>query len=60
MATGTGRVPADQMSAIRRAIDEMDTDPMAVEVRASLARDPKALERGMARMLSAEVISTGR
>jgi len=48
------------LAAIRRSLDEVDTDPMAIEVRASLARDPKALERSMARMLAAEVITTGR
>ncbi|QUD89489.1 SDR family oxidoreductase [Phenylobacterium montanum] len=48
------------LGAIRRGIDELDTDIMATEVRANLQRDPKALERGMARMLTAQVISTGR
>ena len=48
------------IQAIAQAIDEIDTDRMAREVRASLQRDPKALERGMARQLHAEVISTGR
>jgi NAD(P)-dependent dehydrogenase (short-subunit alcohol dehydrogenase family) len=48
------------IAAIVRNIDEMDTDAMAIEVRANLQRDPKALERGMARMLGAKVISTGR
>ena len=48
------------LNAIKRGIDELDTDIMAIEVRASLARDPKALERSMARMLNAETISTGR
>lgn len=48
------------IAAIVRNIDEMDTDAMAIEVRANLQRDPKALERGMARMLGATVISTGR
>ena len=61
---GHKEAPADiakaGLTAIKRGIDEMDTDLMALEVRASLARDPKALERGMARMLDAEVISTGR
>jgi hypothetical protein len=33
---------------------------MAIEVRASLARDPKGLERSLAKMLAAEQISTGR
>ena len=48
------------LGAIRRGVDELDTDIMAMEVRANLQRDPKALERGMARMLTAQVISTGR
>lgn len=48
------------LNAIRRGIDEMDTDRMAIEVRASLARDPRQLERQMARMLSADTVSTGR
>lgn len=37
------------VDALRRRLDEVDTDRMAVEVRASLARDPKGLERQMAR-----------
>ncbi|HEY2658209.1 MAG TPA: SDR family oxidoreductase [Caulobacteraceae bacterium] len=48
------------LNAIRRALDEVDTDIMAIEVRASLHRDPKALERSMARMLTAAQVSTGR
>jgi NAD(P)-dependent dehydrogenase (short-subunit alcohol dehydrogenase family) len=48
------------LNAIKRGIDELDTDLMALEVRASLARDPKALERSMAKMLTAATISTGR
>jgi NAD(P)-dependent dehydrogenase (short-subunit alcohol dehydrogenase family) len=47
-------------AAIRRGIEEMDTDRMAIEVRASLARDPKGLERSLARMLAADQVSTGR
>lgn len=61
---GLKEPPADiakaGLAAIRRGVDEMDTDRMAIEVRASLHRDPKALERGMARMLDAEQVSTGR
>ena len=53
-------IAAAGLNAIRRGIDELDTDIMAIEVRASLARDPKALERGMARMLGQTQISTGR
>ncbi len=48
------------LSAIKRGIDELDTDSMAIEVRASLARDPKGLERSLAKMLSAAEITTGR
>jgi NAD(P)-dependent dehydrogenase (short-subunit alcohol dehydrogenase family) len=48
------------LRAIEQGIDELDTDFMAREVRANLQRDPKGLERGMARQLQAEVISTGR
>lgn len=48
------------LRAIKRNSDEVDTDRMAIEVRADLARDPKALERAMARMLNADQVSTGR
>jgi len=48
------------LRAITRNIDEMDTDRMAVEVRAALQLDPKGLEKRMARMLNATVIRTGR
>lgn len=48
------------LRAIKRKIDEVDTDRMAVETRADLARDPKGLERAMAKMLQAEQVSTGR
>jgi NAD(P)-dependent dehydrogenase (short-subunit alcohol dehydrogenase family) len=61
---GQKEAPADiaqaGLKAIRRNIDEMDTDRMAMEVRASLHRDPKALERSMARQLDADQISTWR
>ena len=53
-------IAAAGINAIRRGIDEMDTDVMAIEVRVSLARDSKALERAMAKMLGAATISTGR
>ena len=48
------------LAAIRSGADEVDTDRMAVEVRAALARDPKALERRMARGLKQTAVSTGR
>ncbi len=61
---GQKEPPADiaqaGLTAIRRNIDELDTDRMAIEVRAFLHRDPKALERSMARMLTVEQVSTGR
>ena len=38
----------------------VDLVQVSEKVRANLQRDPKALERGMARMLTAQVISTGR
>ncbi len=48
------------LKAIRRGADEVDTDFMAVDVRANLARDPKALELQMRRSLSGERVTTGR
>ena len=53
-------IAAAGLNAIRRGLDEVDTDIMAIEVRAAMARDPKALERSMARMLGSSVVSTGR
>ncbi len=48
------------LKAIRRGADEIDTDFMAVDIRANLARDPKALELQMRRSLSGERVTTGR
>jgi NAD(P)-dependent dehydrogenase (short-subunit alcohol dehydrogenase family) len=48
------------LKAIRKGADEVDTDFMAVDVRANLARDPKALELAMRRSLSGERVTTGR
>jgi NAD(P)-dependent dehydrogenase (short-subunit alcohol dehydrogenase family) len=53
-------IAAEGLAAIERGTDEVDTDRMAIEVRASLLRDPKALERRMARSLKATHVSTGR
>jgi NAD(P)-dependent dehydrogenase (short-subunit alcohol dehydrogenase family) len=53
-------IAAAGLKAIRRGLDEVDTDAMAVEVRAALARDPKGLERQMAKLLTATSINTGR
>jgi short-subunit dehydrogenase len=48
------------LKAVTTGIDEVDTDRMAIELRASLALDPKAVERRLARLLKAETIRTGR
>ena len=48
------------LKAIRKGADEVDTDYMAVDVRANLARDPKALEIAMRRSLLGERVTTGR
>lgn len=48
------------MRGLTRGTDEIDTDRFAVETRAALARDPKGLERQMAKMLHVKTISTGR
>jgi NAD(P)-dependent dehydrogenase (short-subunit alcohol dehydrogenase family) len=48
------------LRAIERGTDEVDTDVMAIDVRASLARDPKALELQMRRSLGDGPVRTGR
>jgi NAD(P)-dependent dehydrogenase (short-subunit alcohol dehydrogenase family) len=48
------------LKAIERGTDEVDTDFMAIDVRANLARDPKALELQMRRSLSDAPVRTGR
>jgi NAD(P)-dependent dehydrogenase (short-subunit alcohol dehydrogenase family) len=53
-------IAAAGLKAIARGVEEVDTDFMAINVRASLARDPKALELQMRRSLSDEPVSTGR
>ena len=53
-------IAAAGLKAIARGVDEVDTDFMAIDVRAQLARDPKALEMAMRRSLSAEAPRTGR
>ncbi|MEO5760893.1 MAG: SDR family oxidoreductase [Vicinamibacteria bacterium] len=47
------------LRAVKHNIDEMDTDAMAIEVRASLALDPKAVERRFAKSLKVQP-NTGR
>ena len=53
-------IAAAGLKAIARGVDEVDTDFMAIDVRANLARDPKGLEMAMRRSLSAEPPRTGR
>ena len=53
-------IAAVGLKAIERGAGEVDTDYMAVDVRANLARDPKALEIQMRRSLSGERVTTGR
>ena len=48
------------LRAIKHGIDEMDTDAMAIEVRAGIALDPKAMERRFARSLKNPAVNTGR
>ena len=48
------------IKAIEANITELDTDPMAVSIRAAKARDPQHLERQMGALLDADEISTGR
>lgn len=61
---GAKEAPEDVARAalrgITRGADEIDTDCFAVESRAALARDPKGLERAMAKMLKVKELSTGR
>jgi len=53
-------IAAVGLKAIERGTDEVDTDFMAIDVRANLARDPKGLELQMRRSLSGERVTTGR
>ncbi len=48
------------LKAIKRGADEVDTDFMAIDVRAHNARDPKGLEKLMQRALLSDRVSTGR
>lgn len=48
------------IAAIRRRAEEVDTDPMAIEVRAATIREPEALARRFARQIDARQIRTGR
>lgn len=61
---GAKEQPADiaraAIRALRHGIDELDTDRMAIEVRAALALDPKGLEKRLARLLDGRPPKTGR
>lgn len=48
------------MRGITRGTDEIDTDRFAIEMRAAKARDPKGLERQMAKAVHIKEPSTGR
>lgn len=48
------------LAAIQRGAEEVDTDRMAIEVRAATIREPEALARRFARQLGATELSTGR
>jgi short-subunit dehydrogenase len=53
-------IAAVGLAAIRRGTEEVDTDTMAVEVRAQTIREPEALARRFAKQLGATEINTGR
>lgn len=53
-------IAAAGLKAIRQKASEVDTDFMAIDVRAHLARDPRGLEMAMRRTLTAERVTTGR
>jgi NAD(P)-dependent dehydrogenase (short-subunit alcohol dehydrogenase family) len=53
-------IAAAGLAAIAKGADEVDTDFMAIDVRAQLARDPKGLERAMMRSLTGQRVTTGR
>jgi len=53
-------IAAAGLAAIRRGAEEVDADPMALEVRAATIREPEALARRFAKQLGATEISTGR
>ena len=53
-------IAAAGLAAIRRGAEEVDTDTMAIEVRAQTIREPEALARRFAKQLGATEINTGR
>ena len=62
---GTATIPPAEIArvalrAIRKGVHEVDTDFLAIDVRAHLARDPMGLEHQMQRALHSNRVSTGR
>ena len=53
-------IAAAGLAAIQRGAEEVDTDRMAIEVRAATIREPETLARRFAKQLGATEISTGR
>jgi NAD(P)-dependent dehydrogenase (short-subunit alcohol dehydrogenase family) len=53
-------IAAAGLAAIRRGAEEVDTDLMAIEVRAATLREPENLARRFAKQLGGGEISTGR
>lgn len=53
-------IAAAGLNAIMRGKEEVDTDFMAIEVRAQTIREPEALARRFAKALNATEINTGR
>ena len=51
-------IAVEGLLAIENNIDEWDTDPMAINIRAKLALDPKAVETMMRRRLQSGVLNT--
>lgn len=53
-------IAAVGLAAIRRGAEDVDTDLMAIEVRAATLREPEALARRFAKQLGTTEINTGR
>lgn len=54
------KIAASGLAAIQRGAEEVDTDLMAIEVRAATIREPEMLARRFAKQLGATEIRTGR
>lgn len=51
-------IAREGLFALKNNIDEWDTDPMAINVRAKLALDPKAMENMMRKRLESGILNT--